>query len=321
MSPGRRRDWRSIHVPAPPIAGGRWAARAGRRPRRFGSLDENVRRRGRRLASFALAAAELVGLVALLAAPVFRVQHVDVSGNRRLSAEQVVATAGLAHPGPVFLVDPGGVERRLEGSTWVRTASVGAALPDRVRIRVEEWQPVAVYRAGGGPPWYLSDQAVALGPAGADAQSLLDVEGPARPEPRQGRQALDRPLLVALVNIQRALPGLIGQDVQSFTIDGCGGLTLTVRRGWQAQFGRVFTPEELASLKDKVSALRSVSASGVDLNSADLQYVNVMNPAAAAVKEKDRPARPAGRSAPPAPTPAAAPAPAPATCGQGQGQG
>jgi cell division septal protein FtsQ len=317
MSQGRRRpDWRSFHLPAPPIAGGRWAARAGRRPRRFGSLDENVRRRGRRTASMALAVAELAALAALLLAPLFRVQHVDVSGNRRLSAEQVVAAAGLTHPGPVLLVDPGGVERRLEGSIWVRSASVGAALPDRVSIRVEEWQPVAVYRAGGGAPWYLSDQAVALGPAVAgDAQSLLEVEGPARPEPRQGRQALDRPLLVALVNIQRALPGLIGQDVQSFAIDGCGNLTLTVRRGWKAQFGRVFTPEELASLKDKVGALKAVSAGGeVDLNSTDLQYVNVMNPTAAAVKEKDKPARTAGRTASPAPTPSAAPTPVPAAC-------
>jgi cell division septal protein FtsQ len=276
-----------------------------------------VRRRGRRVAALALAGVELAGVVVLLVVPAFQVRHVDVSGNRRLSADQVVAAAGLSQPGPVFLVDPGAVERRLEASTWIRAASVGPALPDRVSISVDEWRPVAVYRAGGGPAWYLSDQAVALGPAtGDDAQSLLDVRGPARPEARQGRQALDRPLLVALVNIQRALPGLVGQEVQSFAIDGCGNLTLTARPGWQAQFGRVNTPEELASLRDKVAALKALAAAGdVDLGSADLQYVNVMNPAAVAVKEKDRPARPSGRAAAsPAPTPSASPTPAPAAC-------
>jgi cell division septal protein FtsQ len=317
MRPGPRRPaWRRLHARAPPIAGRRWAAHAGRRPRRFASLDENVRRRTRRLAALALAAAELAAVLALLVTPVFGVRHVDVSGNRRLSPAQVVAAAGLAHPGPIFLVDPGATERQLEGSTWVRTASVGAVLPDRVTIRVDEWQPVAVYRAGAGQAWYLSDQAVALGPAqGGDGQSLLEVDGPARPEPRQGRQALDRTLLVALVNIQRALPRLIGQDVRSFAIDGCGNLTLVARPGWQAQFGRVFTPEELASLKDKVGALKAVSAaSEVDLNSPDLLYVNVMNPAAVAVGERNKPARTTGRASAPSPAPAPAPTPLPAAC-------
>jgi len=110
-------------------------------------------------------------------------------------------------------------------------ASVRPVLPDRVGILVDEWQPVAVYRAGGGRPWYLSDQAVALGPADdAGAAALLGVDGPAQPAPRGGAAPLDRALLTALVNIQRRLPELIGQEVQSFTLDACGNLTLNARR-------------------------------------------------------------------------------------------
>jgi len=275
-----------------------------RRPRR----QERAHRRARRAGSLALAGLALAALVALLVAPFFQVRRVDVSGNQRLSAAQVVASAGLQHPGSIFQVDPGQLERRLASNTWVRAASVSAELPDRVRIHVDEWQPAAVYRAAGGPSWYLSAEAVVLGPAGADGGTLLDIDGPAKPAPRTGRAPIDRALLVALVNIQRALPDLIGQQVQSFTIDSCGNLTMNAAAGWKALFGRVITPEEFAGLKDQVAALKALYASGsVDFKSVG--YVNLMNPYAVAVPTRTPTPRP-GRASP-SPSPSGSPSPAP----------
>jgi len=264
-------------------------------------------RRARRIASLVIAGAELAALVTLLVAPAFHVSRVDVSGNERLTAAQVLAAAGLDHPGSVFQVDPGEIERRLTSTAWVRSASVGTQLPDRVRIAIDEWQPAAVYRAAGGPFWYLSAEAVVLGPAGVDAATLLDIDGPARPAPRTGRAPMDRALLVALVNIRRQLPGIIGQEVQSFTIDSCGNLTMNAKAGWKAQFGRVITPEEVATLTSKLAALRALAASGaVDFNT--VQYVNLMNPYAVAVPTRTATPRP-GRAASPAPLPTAVPEP------------
>lgn len=302
----RHRGARSLH--APPMSGRRANEPASRRPRRFGKLDGGVRRRARRLAATILMAPLLSGLVALFFVPAFHVRQIDVTGNQRLTTDQIVTAAGLRHPGSVFLVDADGVERRLAEQTWVRSALVTARLPDRVVIRVDEWQPVAVYRASRGPLWYLSAEAVALGPTeGQDAAPLLEIDGPAQPEPKAGRPVLDRTLLTGLVNIQRALPGLLGQEVQSFAIDGCGSLTLVARRGWRAQFGRVLTPEEFASLKDKVAALKALAAAGeVNYDSPDLQYVNVMSSADVAVKEKDKPVRPGRAGSPAPPTPASA---------------
>src|SRR5262249_19115661 len=193
-------------------------------------------------------------------------------------------------------------------------AAVSSRLLDRVSIRVEEWQPVALYKAGGGPPYLLSDQAAALAVAGSDElKTLPEIDGPPQPEPKPGHAALDRSLLTALVNIQRGLPALRGEEVQSFTIDACGNLTLNAKRGWKAQFGRMLTPEELASLSDKVAALKALAAAGeVNFGSADLQYVNVMNPTLPAVKTRDKPLRQArGGATSPAPSPAL-PAPSPA---------
>jgi cell division septal protein FtsQ len=296
----------------------RLVARTARRPKRFARLDAGANRRARRLGSLALAIAELAALVALLLTPTFTVRSIVITGNTRLTDAQIVAAAGLGDPGSVFLVDPGTIERRLVRLTWVRAAAVTAQLPDRVSIRLDEWQPVAIYRAGAGPLYLLSDQAVALGvAASSDVTALLEIDGPAEQRLKAGRAALDRRLLTALVNIQRALPGLVGQEVQSFTIDVCGNLTLNAKRGWKAQFGRMLTPEEFASLKDKVASLKALAAAGdVNFDSADLQYVNVMNPTLPAVKDRDKPVRP-GRGASPSPASALRLSPSPQTraCG------
>ena len=68
-------------------------------------------------------------------------------------------------------------------------------------------------------------------------------------------------------------------------------------------------PEEFATLRDKLSALKAIAGTangGVDYNSADLDYVNVMNPAEPAVGLHSR------APASPSPAPGAQPTPSPA---------
>jgi hypothetical protein len=252
---------------------------------------------------------EIALVVVLLQGPLFRVRDVQVRGTQRLSADQVLAAAGVGEGGSVFAVDPGAVERRLESSPWVRTATVTTRLPDAMTIRVEEWRPVAVYEPSRGRPWYLSDQGVALGPVrpGTPSQGLLEVKGLGAKAPGQGQQVLDVRLLVALVNIQRALPDILGQEVRWFQVDTCGNLTMVAGRGWKAQFGRVLTPEEFASLKDKVAALKAVSAK-VSYDDPDLDYVNVMNPTQVAVMTRSAERSASAAKPRPTPTPASRPA-------------
>ena len=178
-----------------------------------------------------------------------------------------------------------------------------ARKPYPTDVTDEEWQPAAVLVAGTGRhAYYLSDQAVVLGAAPAPS-GALEIDAPAAAEPRTGQRPMDVRLLTALVNMQRGLPVLVGQDVRSFEIDGCGNLTMTAGRGWKAYFGRVITPEEFGSLSAKLAALKAVSTAQ-DLNSPDLLYVNLMNSALPAVELRPK-------APPPSPSPARAPAPAP----------
>jgi cell division septal protein FtsQ len=306
-----RIDWRSLRRPLPKLVGEAWFI-GGRGPQSARVVDHGVR--WRRALALSLAAAELALLIVALAYPALRVRQIEVSGERRVPAAQVLAASRLGDGQSIFTVDPRAVQADVRRSTWIRSAQVSAQLPDRVVIRVDEWQPVAVYQPGAGRAYYLSDQAVALGPLrdGDNAGTLLPILGPPSADLRPGRRALDPQLLTALVNIQRTLPRLIGQDVKSFTMDACGNLTMLSSRGWQAQFGRMLTGEEIGTLHDKVAALRAVAPT-VDYNSSDLLSVNVMNPAAVAVRNKPKSTpTPAPSPSPSASaSPAASPAPAP----------
>ena len=304
----RRRD--STMQPAPwpeglqrtePLGGRQWTRpdRPQQRPREAASLG------WRALA--VLAAGLEIGLIAWLwFGQALTVRSIEVSGAHHMTAAQVAHAAGVGGGASVLSIDGASAEQRLLEQVWIRTASVHAQLPGTVVIQVTEWQPVAVYHAGASTRLFsLSNQAVVLGPA-AGAGALLVIQGPAGGDPRVGDRPLDPQLLTALVNIQRDLPSLIGQQVTGFVFDSCGDLTMVAKRGWKVYFGRVLTPEEFAGLRDKLGALKAISGNGnVDYNSSDLEYVNVMNPSEPAVGLKSR------EPAPPSPSPGASPAPAP----------
>jgi len=251
------------------------------------------------------AIAESVLLAWLWFGPALSVQTVSIDGAQHMTRAQVARAAGLGGGTSVLSVDGISARRNLLSQTWVRAATVDPQLPGTVLITVSEWQPVAAYHAGKtGKLFFLSDQAVVLGVTTTEG-TLVDVQGPAGADPRVGDHPLDVQLLTALVNIQRGLPGLIGQEVSGFVFDSCGELTLVAKHGWKVYFGRVLTPEEFATLRDKLTALKAI-ASQVNYNSADLEYVNVMNPAEAAVGYKSR------EPAPPSPAAGATPSPSPA---------
>ncbi len=259
----------------------------------------------RRIVAAAVAIAEAALLGWLWFGPALAVTSVNISGAHHLSAAQVVAAAGLSGTRSVLAVDGESDRHHLLDQVWVRTATVDPQLDGTVVVLISEWQPIAAYHAGASKHYFLlSSQAMVLGPA-ATASALVDIQGPAGADPRIGAQALDPTLLTALVNIQRGFPALIGQEVSGFILDCSGDLTLISKRGWKVYFGRVLTPEEFATLHDKLAALKAIAGhDNVDYNSVDLAYVNVMNPAEPAAGYKSR--------QPPSPSPGAAqPSPSP----------
>ncbi len=259
-----------------------------------------------RTLAVAAAGLEITLLVWLWLGPAFALRSVQVTGSRHLTVSQVEAAAGISSNGSLLSIDGESARARLLNQVWIRSATVETELPGTVVIHLSEWDPVAAYHAGPSTRLFLlSSQAIVLGPT-VGSGGLVDIQGPGGGDPRIGERALDPELLTALVNIQRGFPTLLGQDVAGFIFDSCGNLTLIAKRGWKVYFGRVLTPEEFASLRDKLSALKAIAGNGnVNYASSDLLYVNVMNPSEPAVGYRSR------QPAPPSPSPGAAPAPTP----------
>ena len=248
-------------------------------------------------------------LIWLWFGPALGLRSVEVTGAHHLNASQVATAAGISSHGSVLAIDGESARDHLLNQVWIRTATVEPELPGSVVIQVSEWEPIAVYHAGTSSKLFLlSSQAIVLGSTPTSG-GLVDIQGPGVGDPHIGERALDPQLLTALVNIQRAMPTLIGQDVGGFIFDSCGDLTLIAKRGWKIYFGRVLTPEEFASLRDKLTALKAISGNGnVRYDSPDLLYVNVMNPSEPAVGYKSR------QPAPASPLPSPAPTPSPSPC-------
>ena len=295
-----RVGWRRDLEASEPLKGQRWT-------RSERSLREPDVHWSRRVAATTVAVLLLVLFGWLWFGPALSVRSVNVTGAQHLTSEQVAAAAGLVGSGSVLSVDAESDRQKLLSQTWVQAATVEPQLSGNVVVVITEWQPVAIYHAGANTPRFLlSDQAVILAPAPSGAV-LIDIQGPGGAAPRVGQRPIEQVLLTALVNMQRSFPAYLGQQVSGFIFDSCGNLTLIAKRGWKVYFGRVLTPEEFATLRDKVAALKAIQGrSNVNYNSSDLEYVNVMNPTEPAVGFRSRLKPP-----PPSPPPGASPRPSP----------
>ena len=74
----------------------------------------------------------------------FATRFIDVVGNDRLAAEEVLRAAGLSLGKNIFEVSPEDAERRLREHRWVAEVKVQRRLPDSYTVEVTEREPVAL---------------------------------------------------------------------------------------------------------------------------------------------------------------------------------
>jgi cell division protein FtsQ len=142
-------------------------ARAERRARRLAVL-----RRGgwvlAALAPFALTAWVLLGSSWLV------VDKVVVTGESRVSSDQVLAAAGVRLGTPLARVDTGAVASRVRALGPVASVTVSRAWPHTLRVTVVEREPLAAVRHGTA--WTLYDgTGTELGTAPAVPKGLVQL--------------------------------------------------------------------------------------------------------------------------------------------------
>jgi cell division protein FtsQ len=114
------------------------------RARRIAVLRDAGRKRLRRMA----VAGSVLALVALgwltTRSPLLDVDHIEVNGAIRTSADEIRDASGVDSGDPLVEVDGGAVAERIEALPWVDAAHVDRSFPNGVTIIVRERKPVAV---------------------------------------------------------------------------------------------------------------------------------------------------------------------------------
>jgi cell division septal protein FtsQ len=226
-------------------------------------------------------AAEILTVLFLLAQPALRPRSLSVTGASHVLPATVRQALSLPSGRSIFLLNSEALAERVRSLPWVRDADIALALPDRVTVRITEWVPAAVLTVGERS-YYLDQRGKVLGPA-EEAGPLPVIGRPLTAAVRSGDQVVDPALLGLLPQIQEGFPQAYGVRVLTFSLDRDAMLSLRTDRGWTIIFGQMATPDQFASLTPKLGALRALSAR-MDLGSAPISYINVMNPRAPAVQ-------------------------------------
>lgn len=206
-------------------------------------------------AARAAGVALVAGLVAVLAYlfgdPGFYVQTAAISGLRYASPEEVYRQAGIDQYS-IFWVDAQDVARRIEQLPYTKRATVHTALPNQVRIAVEEREPVAVWKTAGQAYW-VDSEGITM-PVASQVQSLpvlWDLDGST--VARDGRP--DRQLIASLHQVKQQVP-----EVTDFGYDASNGLQFRLPSGTVVFLGR---PEGMAQRVTSLLVLyRSLASQG-----------------------------------------------------------
>jgi len=88
---------------------------------------------------------------------------VALSGQKRLSRDDILASAGVTDDTALLFFDVGAARARLESNPWIATATVQKLYPDRLQIAVIEREAFALWQQNGRV-FVISDDGTVLEP-------------------------------------------------------------------------------------------------------------------------------------------------------------
>ncbi len=184
------------------------------------------------------AGALLIGLLALAAFLFsdtrFYVETAAIRGLRYTTAEEIYRQAGIDQYS-IFWIDDRATARRIEALPYVKQATVHTALPNQVRIEIEEREPLVVWKVNGQEYW-VDSEGITM-PVASQVQSLpvlWDLDGST--VAADGR--LDRQLIASLRQVKQQTP-----EVADFGYDRRNGLQFRFPGGTFVYLGH---PEGMA---------------------------------------------------------------------------
>jgi cell division protein FtsQ len=244
----------------------RWRRRrrALRRIRRVGAWL------GVGVAVAALSGPLVSGAASVLKTSRFAIERVEVAGQSRLSADEVVRASGLVPGQSLWSLDARRAVAGVEALPLVRRAEVVRAFPNRVTLFVEERQPFTLVNAGG--LHWVDEQGVPLGPetravsldapviSGAGADDVVAA----------GRMPSERVAsgVALLRTLMRAQSSLLS-EISEVDVSRPEGPVLYMLDGVEVRIGSEDWEGRLGRLGGVLAQLR---ASGQTVTSIDLRF-------------------------------------------------
>jgi len=114
-------------------------------------------------------------LTALVNAPVFDVENVEVTGASHLSEAEVQQLAGVSPGVSLFSVNGDEVARRVAANPWVAEVEVDKAFPDTLKVEIRERAAAAIVDAGGTDLLVVSTDGRWLGTRSAEETGLVVI--------------------------------------------------------------------------------------------------------------------------------------------------
>lgn len=212
-----------------------------------------VLRFGWRAISSLLLASLLLALYAVLTAPMFTINRVELAGAERINAQDINTALGVAGS-PIFAVQPAQMASLLsEAFPELEALSVRVAFPARVVVQVDERQPTIAWEQSGLTVW-VDAAGIAFIPEG-EVENLVTVQAVEPPPPLVGegyaRHQLIRPEMVsAILTLSEHAP-----EGVSLLFDPELGFGWTDPGGWLAYFGA-----EPLNIEQRLAVYQSIVA-------------------------------------------------------------
>lgn len=205
------------------------------------------------------------------------VDEVLVEGRRRTDPARLLAALDIDRGIPILSVDPAAARARVEALGWVRRATVARRLPDLVYVRIEEFEPLALWQFAGRLSLIAHDGQVIAG-ASPDAFAHLPlVVGDGAPE-----------AAVTFLNLVSAYPAVASATAAAVRVSG-RRWNLQLEGGIEARLPEDDVSTALADLAELVSnqGLLERDVMTVDLRQRDRLIVRMRPDAAERVRARD----------------------------------
>lgn len=210
--------------------------------------------------------ASVLGYGWLKTTDMLSVEVIDVSGSKRVSAEDVVALAGITRGRNMLSFSSGAVEDNILRNAWISSAVVKRRPPHTIEIDVREREPLALVKMDGlfvmdvsGVIFkkYLSEDSLDL-----PVVTGLNMEG-LNVEVEEAAVELEHELFT-LMSVLKGRQGFNLGSVSEIHVDQVYGLTVyTLEGGVRLEVGTERFPEKIAAF-EKILEARKGSLHGIE---------------------------------------------------------